>query len=426
MSNKEQFEILKYSNNKDWLIAKSEDKYYIFDTTGEKPTPFKTPSGRLFDTSYYAVVERALDDLEEYGEDNMTGESVIPWHFTMVDNFSQMKHEKVEAVLDECFLQKYDWTYDSGYEEVFGDLEIRASEIREWLSECTHMQMTAACCIGNAYHSINVAYVLAHIIENCSGSLLQEQLQLLAEIVEENSMFADIESILRVFSTFQLYYGIHYEEDGPIINKPFSPIVEDSCSDEVSDDSDIEEDDEDEDEEDDEDDDIERAVAIVTDLLKIGREEGFITSEHLPYIPELIIHSTDIAMRLFEEISEYAKTDPKASVPKLTFSWCAYAGIGAVYHWHTDWNALSQHGIFETLIKERGVYEMDEYVHDCIGKTYSSPEGKQLNIHLTNMAECCIYRLASKGNITFEKVFETAKAMYLYGMVLEMNELGMY
>ena len=423
MANKERFELVKYSNDKNWLIAKNENRYYIFDATGEKPTPFETPRGKLFNTSYYVLAERALADLEKYGEHNMTAESVIPWHFTMVDNFSQMKHEQVEAILDECFLQKYDWTYVSEHEEVFGDLETRISEIREWLSKCTHMQMTAVCCIGNAYHSINVAYVLAHIIENCSGSLLKEQIQLLAKMVEEDgAILEDLESILRVFSTFQLYYGIHCEEHGPTINKQFSPITEDESSDEITDDSDIEEDDDD--------DDVtpeytERSVAIVTELLEIGRKEGFITSEDLPHIPELFIHAGDIAIRLFKEMTEYAKTDPKAHVTGLTFLWCAYAGIGAVYHWHTNWKALSQNGIFATLTKERGVYEMDEYVHDCIGKPYLSPEGKELNMHLSNIIDCCFYRLASKGNVTFEKVLEAAKAMYLYGMVLEMNVLGM-
>ena len=422
MNNNEQFEIVKYSDNRDWLIAKCEDRYYIFDTTGEKPTPLKTPSGKLCDTSYYVLADRVLCDLEEYGEDNMTGESIIPWHFTMVDNFYPMQHEQVVAMLNECFLQKYDWTYDFGYEKVFGDSKTRVAEIKEWLSECTHMQMTAACCIGNAYHSINVAYVLALIMENCNESLWEEQFQLLAEMLEKHSMFDDVESILRVLDTFRFYYGIHFEEDGPIINKSFTLIEDDDSNDESYDDSDIAEDEEDEE---DEEEDTERAVAIVTELLKIGRKDGFIISEHMPYIPELIIHSADIAMRLFEEIAEYGKTNPQANTTRLTFVWCAYAGIGAVYHWHTDWNALSHNGIWETLTKKRGVYEMDEYVHDCIGKPFFAQEGKELNAHLANMAECCIYRLASKGNITFEKVFETAKALYLYGMVFEMNERGM-
>ena len=94
----------------------------------------------------------------------MTAESIIPWHFTMIDNFIKMEHEQVEQMLNECFMEKHDWTFDVD-EEVFGDSEERVEAIRTWLSKCTHMQMTAACCIGNAYHSINIAYVLAALLE---------------------------------------------------------------------------------------------------------------------------------------------------------------------------------------------------------------------------------------------------------------------
>lgn len=225
-------EILKYSPDKHWVIAKIDDVHYFFDTSAEKPVPVETPQGRLLETSYYVLAERILEDLYVYGEDNMTGESVIPWQFTILDNFGLMKHEQVEKMLDECFIQKYDWTYDADYDEVFGDKEERISTIRKWLSKCTHMQMTAACCIGNAYHSLNVAFVLATLIENYSGKSLYKQFKALAKIV--SSRYEDLDSILSVFETFNLYYGIHNEENGAIINTEISLVEEVDINSEIA------------------------------------------------------------------------------------------------------------------------------------------------------------------------------------------------
>lgn len=219
-------DIIKYSGDRRWLIAEQEGRYYFFDTAGEKARPVETPSGRLVETSYISLADRILLDLEIFGAENMTAESIIPWHFTMIDNFIKMEHEQVEQMLNECFMKKHDWTFDID-EEVFGDSEERVEAIRTWLSKCTHMQMTAACCIGNAYHSINIAYVLAALLENYSGKALRKQFKALAAIVEDNDFYDDIDSIMGVFDTFKLYYGIHNDENGAIINQALS-LVNDS------------------------------------------------------------------------------------------------------------------------------------------------------------------------------------------------------
>lgn len=172
--------------------------------------------------------------------------------------------------------------------------------------------------------------------------------------------------------------------------------------------------------------DRESFVSIAAEFLSVGRKDGYILSEGLTHIPELVAPCTDVCVRLIEEINEYGKEHPNARATNLMMAWCAFAGIGAVYHWHTNWNALSQKGIFETLTEERGVFAMDEYVLDLIGKSHDSAAGKDFTAHIMNMAECAVFRLATKGNLSFENILNTAKAMYLYGMVMEMNALGMY
>ena len=168
-------------------------------------------------------------------------------------------------------------------------------------------------------------------------------------------------------------------------------------------------------------------MKIASELLEIGKEEGFIPQGNsFPHVPELIMMCTGTCRQLIEEIRAYGKTDPNANVSRLSLMWCAYAGMGAVYHWHFNWGELSKDGVFNTLVNERGIEDMDEYVHDCIGKPYSSKEGQQLVSHLRFMADKRLYHLASQKILDFPHFLESAKAMYVYGMVFELHELGMH
>lgn len=165
---------------------------------------------------------------------------------------------------------------------------------------------------------------------------------------------------------------------------------------------------------------------IAAELLAIGRKEGQVVSDGLPFIPEILNMCVETCLKLFEEIQEYGKTDPKANTLRLSLAWSAFAGMGAVYHWHTDWNTLSQNGLFETLTKERGVYEMDEYVLDIIGIQHDDFHGKMTSHFIMELANKCISILEEKFDApSLDALVEAAKAMFMYGMVFEMNRLGM-
>ena len=221
--------IINYSKDQRWLLVENEGRYFFFDAAGEKPELVTTPGGKALTTTYLDLAERILHDLDFYGLERMSAESVLPWHFTMVENFASMKHEALEQTLDECFIQKHDWTYgvlSSNMASVFEDESVRIPKIRHWLSKCTHMQMTAACCIGNAYHSINLAYVLAVLVEAYCGKRLQREFEALASVVVEQDFYDDVESVMRVFQTFELYYGIHHNENGYIIEDEEITLLE--------------------------------------------------------------------------------------------------------------------------------------------------------------------------------------------------------
>lgn len=169
-----------------------------------------------------------------------------------------------------------------------------------------------------------------------------------------------------------------------------------------------------------------KRIDIIDELLKYGKGNDYVISDGLPHIPELLVRSEEVIKQIIPEIIEYGKTDPDANVVRLTLAWSAFAGLGATYHWHINWNDLSHNGIFETLTKERGVYEMDEYVLDTIGIEYNSEEGKDLHRHLFAAANVCIAAIIGKNApLSLENIVEASKAMFMYGMVVEMNRLGM-
>jgi len=168
-------------------------------------------------------------------------------------------------------------------------------------------------------------------------------------------------------------------------------------------------------------------MEIVAKLLEVGRDSGHITSTGMPFIPELMAMSVETCLKLIQEIREYGKTHPNADILKLSFAWAAYAGMGAVYHWHTDWSELSQKGVFETLTEERGVFAMDEYVLDTIGIPHEDVSGEAVMHFVMELATKSIDSLQELvDKLTLDTIIEGAKAMFFYGMVFEMNRLGMH
>ena len=210
------YEVVKEGD--EWSIVRKDKCYFFIDEFEEYAT---TPRGDILKTGYLVLAERILEDLDDYGPDDFSPDSILPWHYTTVENFSKMPPKQVEDILADSFVNRYDWTYTvnaagTKWEAIWGQRGVREKEIMEWLSKITQMQMTAACCIGNAYHSINVAYVLAVIMESYNGEARDAMFNELAIFIRKNSeYFANVDD----FKTFELYYGIHLTEKGNVITK---------------------------------------------------------------------------------------------------------------------------------------------------------------------------------------------------------------
>lgn len=171
---------------------------------------------------YETVADRILLDLNRYGMNFHSVDSILAWHFTLIDNFAPMGHERVERILAGSFLRTTDWTCKENrgadWYKAFGKWSMRKEQIVEWLEKATIMQMTAACCIGNAYNSINLALTLAIIMEKYTGHDRTRAFDVLAKLIEDNSYYGPYVDIIRDFNTFSLYYGIHLDEEGPILD----------------------------------------------------------------------------------------------------------------------------------------------------------------------------------------------------------------
>ena len=197
---------------------KEEEGYYVIYNGEER---LKTPAGLPVYTRYRQLAERIVDDLGIFGYNYHSSSSILSWHFTCIDNFSRMGHDNVVNALLQSFFRSPDWTCEEmqgeAWSEVFGDWEERTEPILQWMQKATVMQLTAACCIANAYESINLPFVLAYILENYSGEERKNKLDFVAEMVASTRHYGTFTDIKRDFETFEFYYGIHLEEEGRAI-----------------------------------------------------------------------------------------------------------------------------------------------------------------------------------------------------------------
>jgi len=163
---------------------------------------------------------------------------------------------------------------------------------------------------------------------------------------------------------------------------------------------------------------------LLTELIENGN--GYIkVNEAIPFIPEISASLNPLIVKIMQGIKEVVPSNNTS----LTLTWCCYSGIGATMHWHVNWKYLKSKGIFETLTKERGISEMDQYVLDFIGLTIGSEEAKKLSKHIQESARnVIIYMVKHSTDATPEVVkdvyFQACEAMYFYGMAIQMNRLG--
>ncbi len=169
-------------------------------------------------------------------------------------------------------------------------------------------------------------------------------------------------------------------------------------------------------------------LVLAEKLLQSGRQKGYIQSDGFPQIPELLVCAEPTCLKILNAKADYEKKHPETGNKGISafYAWSAFAGMGAVYHWNEDWDALSKAGIYETMTKERGFFAMDEYVLDTIGIPFGSDQCNEFLRFIFELTmECMGHISKEKLEVGIDTLLYGAKAMYAFGMVFEMNRLGM-
>lgn len=167
-------------------------------------------------------------------------------------------------------------------------------------------------------------------------------------------------------------------------------------------------------------------LALALPMLHNAKEKGYIQSDGFPNIPEILALAEETCEKIMQSMKEACVEDEQIDYFRLTLGWAAFAGMGAVYFWNQDWLTLSRIGIFETLTEERGLDEMDEFVLDNIGLQHDQTEAKDLSSYLNMLSTLCAVHFMRRGvQLDDTATVLGAKAMFAFGMVFEMNRLGM-
>jgi len=168
----------------------------------------------------------------------------------------------------------------------------------------------------------------------------------------------------------------------------------------------------------------ESAMDMAIKIIDHAREDGLLPhNDHFQNIPEIMTEAKRTCHLIFQDMIK----EEDGRNPTLWLAWGAYAGMGAVWHWQIDWNNLKYKGVAETLLEPRGSFAMDEYVLDAIGIPFDSPEGKKLGQDIYNLAMWTFIEFMkdSSKDLAIKVALEAMQSMYLFGMVYEMERLGM-
>lgn len=160
------------------------------------------------------------------------------------------------------------------------------------------------------------------------------------------------------------------------------------------------------------------------DMLREGKCEGFVFADDtFPNIPEIACQAGAVAVELFNGLSELIldKLFP------LTMMWAVYAAMGAVRCWYDDWDGLKKSGIVSALSSPRGLDNTDEYVMDYVGWKWGSDKSEKFRKHIQLGAVNALNLLTNNGENDLEPAGYTnaLQGMFYYGMIVEMNDLGM-
>ncbi len=189
-----------------------QDRWYCIH---KEDAPVLTPMNAPVITSSQSLAERLVSDLEEYGEVPSNPESIVAFHYALIDFFLNVPKDENEYLIAKGLDEENDWTFRcpaAGQDcmmkwwAVFGQpmsVEQR-EETKKWLSSLTMMQLCAVSVISRYTGSVNIAYRLATIVER--GNLRQYARDIVAFYP-----YLRAKTLYQAFENFIFYFTLEGE-----------------------------------------------------------------------------------------------------------------------------------------------------------------------------------------------------------------------
>ena len=158
-------------------------------------------------------------------------------------------------------------------------------------------------------------------------------------------------------------------------------------------------------------------------LLQYLRQEG-VVGERFPICQDVEDKWQNILTAYMPDgVREYNE------YPMVSLGWIMFVGMAMAKYWDLDWEKYAdKDDIYETLRKQRGFDEMDEYILEEVLEFDEEKCKKITDI----VAECaCItntflrnQNIEPSTKAAVEAYFECLHQMYLMGMAMQLNAMG--
>ncbi|MFO8144355.1 MAG: hypothetical protein R6T89_01290 [Candidatus Syntrophosphaera sp.] len=132
--------------------------------------PVFTPAGNPLIAKSEALAHKLAEHCERFGVKSDNWQSIVQFHFPMLDFFRHYPRRSIEQQLILNFDPFNDWTLRTPdpkgenlqqWQALFGQSKERAKEGRMWIATLNLNQLCAAMVLGKIMESMNIAYLVS-------------------------------------------------------------------------------------------------------------------------------------------------------------------------------------------------------------------------------------------------------------------------
>ena len=185
---------------------------------------------------------------------------------------------------------------------------------------------------------------------------------------------------------------------------------------------------------------LESVNDIAIELIARDYEKGYLSYEGMP-LPVLYDEAYEVTSEIYDYLQRVFKIEyDKGLVSKkqrdyqvLYYSmlWSAFAGIGAAELWEREGSRLLKKGVIKSLVKEKGLFSMDEYVLNMVTQGLGAEQKEKLRNriieHIRPEAEHMLkafHEELDDRNSLIQSFKRFCEGIYVYGLVIQEEIMG--